>query len=264
MSSVALRAATGALVLVLSSPAFSALSLTRTDTSTTNTNIVNGTLDANEYGPGNSYVYSNGGGAGFGGTVGNGTIYMNADAIDLYIGFQPGDSLNDLAFLLLDTRSGGVLDANMNDLADGGRRASSSPAVFGPADYDPGFLPDFALVFGNFGAVLFELTPGTDPFHLNFVSFDGSTPSFREFVIPLATLGLSTTNNIVDFFMGYTSETGFQSNESLPAAPLNGSNNPGFSAVGNYDNFNRFELVPEPASLALLALGGLAFIRRRR
>lgn len=67
---------------------------------------VNGSLSGGEYG-GGSYVYT-GGGTGFGGTVGNGRLYMDSDATNLYIGFQAGGDLNDLVTILLDTHRAGT------------------------------------------------------------------------------------------------------------------------------------------------------------
>src|SRR5262245_16464548 len=65
--------------------------------------------------------YSNGGGGGFGGTLGAGTISMDVVGSNLNIAFTPGNSLNDIVGLYLDTRAGGFVDADMRDHADGGR-----------------------------------------------------------------------------------------------------------------------------------------------
>ena len=85
--------------------------------------------------------------------------------------------------------------------------------------------------------------------------------------IPLATLSNPT---VVDFFAGYGSGGGYNSNESLPASAINSSGNPGFgdgqfgglNTGGTYDNYNQF-LIPEPASLSLLIPLGLLLARRR-
>src|SRR6478735_12794313 len=70
-------------------------------------------------------VYANGGGAGFGGTLGNGAISMDVVGTDLVITLVPGNALNDIVGLFLDTRSGGFVDADMRDHADGGRTVLS-------------------------------------------------------------------------------------------------------------------------------------------
>jgi hypothetical protein len=238
-------AGAAAIVLVAAATSHAALSLSLTGPATQN--------------------YANGGGNGFGGTLGAATISMGSSGGNLDVNFLPGGGLNDLVVIRFDTRNGGVGDAEMNDQADGGRRASSSPIRDGflnePAGMTTytagsgGGVSDFALVIGNFGVVLFELTSGTN---LNFVSFNPGT----SVSIPLATLGSPGT---VDWFAYYTSDSTFLSNESMPAsAALNGAGNPGFGpGTFSVDNFNRF-LVPAPGAAALLGLGGLAALRRRR
>ena len=263
----------GALAFV-GSPSFAALIDTRIDTTPTGA-TVDGVLGANEYGPGNSYQYL-GAGGGFGGTLGNAALYMNSDLSNLYIGFQPGADLNDLVFIQLDTRAGGYTDADMNDNGDGGRRAASNQAVNADDPYPAGFLPDYSIVIGSFGIVVFELNAGNTDFHLGFVDFSGTftgnSPTLREYSISLASLGSGSGQNI-DFFIGYTSDSGYLSNESIPASPsLQNNGNPGFGdgqfggTVGSpgYENYNRFRTVPEPATLTLLAFGTIAMIRRRR
>ncbi|MBK9121068.1 MAG: hypothetical protein IPM18_15915 [Phycisphaerales bacterium] len=245
----------------LTVPALAGLVDTRIDTSPTGA-VVDGVISPGEYGPGNSYSYG-GGGSGFGGTVGNGTLFMKSDANFLYIAFQPGAAVNDLVTIMLDTRAGGYTDADMNDTADGGRRAVSNLSANANDPFDPAFLPDFGLVFASWGSVLFELTAGTDPGHLNFLDFNGSGALPREYAIPLATLGVAP-GGAVDFFVAYIADSGFGSNESIPAySPLNSGDNPGFGDTSaGYGNYNRFVVVPEPtAALALLVVAGL--IRRR-
>jgi hypothetical protein len=211
-------------------------------------------------------VYANGGGAGFGGTLGSGSISMDVVGSDLVVGFTPGGSLNDLVGLFLDTRSGGFVDADMNDTSDGGRRVLSNLT----RDVDDAFpalmgKPDFGIIFANFGVVVFELNAGTDPGHLNFQIFNGTPGSVS---IPLATLGGPAQ---VDFFAAYVSDSGYASNESLPRSEaLQANGNPGFGdgqfggTIGTpgYENFNRF-VIPEPATLGLLAGAGLLALRRR-
>ncbi|MFN8730155.1 MAG: hypothetical protein ACK5Z4_09895, partial [Planctomyces sp.] len=89
-------------------------------------------------------VFANGAGSGFGGTLGSGSISMDVVGSNLVISFAAGGSLNDLVAIFLDTRSGGFTDADMNDNADGGRRAISNltrdindngPAGMGAADF---------------------------------------------------------------------------------------------------------------------------------
>ncbi len=240
-----------------------ALIQTLTDSTGSASVTVNDSIGTNEYGTGNSQSFANGSGSGFGGTLGGGRFYFESDATNLYIGFKPGAGLNDNVALWLDTRTGGFSDATMNDTADGGRLVITNGAINANDPFPAGILPDFGVVFGNFGSVAFELTAGS----LNFINFVGPTGSDKEISITLSALGVSRGSTI-NFFAGYASAGGFGSNESLPfSVPLNSTANPGFGTFSaGYDNYNAF-FVPEPSSCAaaagVIALG-LAVARRRR
>jgi hypothetical protein len=259
-----------AALIAAGTPVSAGLVDTRTDTNTDGA-TPDGAISANEYGAGNAYSYT-GGGGGFGGPVGSGSLYMESDATNLYIGFQPGNTLNDNVVIHMDTRTGGFADSQMNDTADPGRNLLSNLT----RDVDDPFpvgmtngLPDFGVVIGQFGIVLFELNAGSTPGHLQFLQYDGAftgnNPALaREIAIPLGSIG---SPSVVDFFVSYGSDTNFMSNESIPVEAFNGGPNPGFDNNGTFapvfrDNFDRF-VVPEPASLGLLAFGGLALLGRR-
>jgi hypothetical protein len=150
----------------------------------------------------------------------------------------------------------------MNDTADGSRRVLSNVAANANDVFPSRLLPDFGVAFGGFGTVLFELNAGNTPGHLNFLQFTGTVGSIT---IPLATLSSPT---VVDFFAVYTSDSGFNSNESLPAsAGLNGGGNPGFDTGSTYENFNRFftSAIPEASTFAVWGLGlmTVGLVRRR-
>lgn len=232
-----------------------------------------GALSQTLVGP-TTQTYNNGGGSGFGGVLGvnptnsnTGAISMGVSGGNLDVSFAPANSLNDLVVIRFDTRNGGIADTEMDDQADGGRRAASSGfgngflnEPFGMNTYTAGSgggVSDFALVIGGFGSVLFELTAGNN---LNFLIFNAA-PNMS---IPLATLG---GPSVVDWFAYYTADSAFLSNESLPASPgYNAGGNFGFgngTSTAQLENFNRF-LVPAPGAAALLGLGGLLVGRRRR
>lgn len=220
------------------------------------------------------YVFANGGGSGFGGLVGGGSVAMDSDFNNLYLTFvgANGAPFNDNVFIMLDTREGGFTDADMADRADGGRRAVSELSLDGDDPFDPNFLPDFGLVIGSFGTVLFELTAGDTDGHLIFTPpFDATGTLPRDYALSLATLGVAPGGE-VKWFAGYVSDSGFLSNESIPASePLNSGDNPGFGGgslrtAGNpgFLNYNTFVTVPTPGATALGLIAGVMIVRRRR
>jgi hypothetical protein len=212
-----------------------------------------GALVLTQYDAAAAQVYANGGGTGFGGTLGGGAVTMDIVGSNLVVGFVQGNPLNDLVALFLDTRGGGFVDAQMDDQADGGRRALSNLTAGDNDVYPTGMAPpDFGVIFGNFGTVLFELTPGNTPGHLNFLNF---TNVVGAMTIPLATL---SNPGQIDFFAGYIGDSGYGSNESLPySLPLNSAGNPGFGsgATNVYENFNRFVTSPVPEPSMILVWG---------
>lgn len=252
---------------LVAAPAFGALVDTRTDVDLAGA-TVDGTLSSNEYGAANAYAYS-GGGSGFGGPLGSGTLYMQSDATNLYIGLQIQGALgSNIINVYLDTRSGGFTDdTSMTDTADGGR-AVASKLTRDVQDNLP-VAVDFALQFGSTFTNLFELTTGSHNFIAPGAAGTGGNGAagFREASIPLATLGL-TPGSSVDFLALLVSDTSFSSNEGVPS--MGDVNNPGFDNSGNgggavtWSNFNRFNLIPEPASVALCGMGLLLIAGRRR
>src|ERR1051325_2410802 len=234
-----------------------ALITTRTSSGTAAT--LDGVLAANEYGPGNANSYT-GGGGGFGGTLGSGTLYMNSDATNLYVGMQLGNALNDNVVLYFNTSSTGGFTSStqMDDSSDPGRARSSDPMSAGNVNFP--ISVQYSLVMGGFGAVLFQLSPNGTPHVFKEFSgqFTGNTPNFREYAPSLAHLGGARgSRNYIDFFAIYTSDSGFMSNESIPPeSPLNGGDNAGFDNNGRdvkLADWDRFQ-VPAPAGLALLGL----------
>lgn len=248
-----------AALMCSASLAQAALITTQTGSGTTPTK--DGALGTDEYGVGNSQVYT-GGGAGFGGTLGAGSIYMENDATNLYVAFDPGNDLNDVVGIWLNTQAGGFADSDMSDSGDGSRIVLSDLTLSVDDVFSSGTtsLPDYGLTIGDFGTVLFELNAGSTANHLNFVAFDGTfttnNPTLvREVVIPLADIG-ATAGDTIEWFAAYGAGSGFASNESIPVQGFNagnnlGTDNDGTSLPVNHDNFNSFVTLavsPAPSS----------------
>lgn len=235
--------------------------LTLTDGNTFNADSsvnVNNDSTAAEY----SASYANGSGSGFGGTLGGATIRMEATANNMYFGFNPNGGIFNNIVVLIDSKAGGFTDATMNDTSDGGRAAVTRPIANGLLTGPSGFAADYAIVFGSFGSVSFELTGGS----LNFLTFKdtaGSVANNRELSISRSTMGLTSANFGFNWVAYMTSDTGYMSDEVMPGPAIAGGN-PGFDNSVTISNFNRFEAVPEPASMTALALGVAALARRRR
>ena len=210
-----------------------------------------------------------GGGAGFGNPVGGGTLSVDSDANGIYMGFSSmGDISGNSIVVYFDVAAGGFADnSTINDNADFGRGRISSAAnpLTYPFDADYGWT--ISSAFGGFQA-LFQLAAGGDN-SLNFAGFGvtadpiGEFPSNStyEFFIPYVDLGISA-GDTVDFVVTYGNNNtpAFMSDEGVPNQFVG---NPGDGPVALTD-FHRLVTIPEPATMVLLTIGAVAFIRRRR
>jgi len=248
----------------LAGSAQAGLITTRTEGNVNATRAADNVLSANEYGAGNTQSYAGNGATGFGGVVGNSTLYMGTSSTNLQIGWQPGaDLTNNLFAIYFNVNGGGTITTDLaNDVTDSGRRMATEPYGAGSLNYA---IPvQYALVFGDFGAVLFQLTTTGG---INFVApffggAGGSGNNFREISIAWSSIG-GGLGSYIDFFTLYANNS-FLSNEGHPSAFFSG-NPSGAStppATITLNDFNRF--IPTPGAMALLGLGGLVAGRRRR
>jgi hypothetical protein len=262
------------MAVLFSTPTQAALVLSHQDWEPLNGATVDGTISANEYGTGNSLSYT-GGGTGFGGPLGNGTLYMESTGTTLYVGAQIASNLGgNIIAVFLHTRSGGFSDdSTLGDFADGGRRVASN-LTRDVQDNLP-VAADFVLEFGNGFTNLFELKTGS----LNFISTTaaGSGGSggagAREASIPLSTLGIPNLSGFaIDFFTVLISDSGYSSNEGIPSTGFAGTNGgPGFNNYGTntavtWPDFDRFIVsTPEPTTLLIwgLIIATVGFVRQR-
>lgn len=238
---------------------------------------IDGTVSGGEY-----FATVSGGGGGFGGPVGGGTLSVDSDANGIQFGFSNmGNISGNSIRVYFDVAPGGYTElsdgAGFNDFADFGRERLSRPASNGltlPFAADYGWI--LSPAFGGFQA-LFQLQPGGNDslvFTGNGVvgagSPNGGNPisenpsnSTYEFHIPYGDLGISP-GAVVDFVVIYSNnndqDSAYMSDEGFPFQILSG--NPGNGPV-TLSDFHRLVTVPEPATVTLL-LGGLALVARRR
>jgi len=221
-------------------------------------------------------IYSGNGNTGFGGPLGSGTLSISDDvAGNINFTFNAGGSgNNDYLVVYIDSVSGGFASTSgLNDHADENRRAIS-----GTNDTDQslvtfasGFNADYALSTPGAGqhsqfAGLWGLATG-GPNSLNYVASAniGGTQNATTFSITAAELGL-TANSGQSFKFVATYLNGgntYRSDEAIGNIGITG--NPGGPPSSiTFSDSRTYTLVPEPASLGLLAVAGVWGLRRRR
>lgn len=118
-------------------------------------------------------------------------------------------------------------------------------------------------VFDAAGTAMNNLSPGTEWQNLDlnhwyrqYITFDLGTNEITEITLVDLHTGSSATSNPTDWYM----TGGASSALALP----NGVRFFVGGAAGNTMGWDNLQMIPAPASLALLGLGGLAMSRRRR
>ena len=261
------------------SPAFAVHVGTITDTSPGSATN-DGTINAGEYAGS-----TNGINAGFGDVIGEMSELFLDSGTDgsLNFGIRSVGDFNDTAVIYIDSVAGGVTSTvPITDNADGGRAAisgngtdgaNSSEITFAPgASEGSMFTADYAITVENTFAGLFEIADNGD---LTFVTSgnlsvggDGTNAADeREVNFTLSDIGLAAGDSF-DYFGTYlNSSNAFRSNEfqgvrDQAAFDSNVGQNPVTLQDGDYLTFE--SVVPEPASLAVVGLGGLMLAGRGR
>lgn len=245
-------------------------------TDTTATGATNdGTVNVGEY-----VGSTEGINAGFGGVIGAGSfLSVDSDTSGgLQFALQPSGTgdLNDRAVIYIDSVAGGVAGTSvLTDTGDGLRRMVSGSSPNGSSDltFAPGFTADYAIGIESGFAGVFQIVAGGSHNFVTSVNLNptgDSTAAAFEMNLLLSDIGLAVGDSFdyvatyANPFAGGAGDEFFRSDEFQGVASFGGGN-PGSGAVvlGSGD-FHTFNSIPEPASLALLGLGGLMMVGRRR
>ncbi len=234
--------------------------------------------------------YAGNGNTGFNGVVGTGTLSVTNDSSGAYVfsftlgGQQTNFGGNDLVIYIDNGQGGGIgtSTANLTDTNDGGREAVSEYSGTNRSTLNfGGFLnPQFALglsinnanVYGlvNNGTFSFnggQGVGGTSQGGVTYAVTVGngtSTSTILTATVPAADLGLTANTAASLELLGIQiSETGYSSNE----ATVGITGNLGYGNAQTIAGVDTFvATVPEPGTwgMALLGLGGLIVVQRRR
>lgn len=214
---------------------------------------------------------------GFGGTIGNGSLALTDDGTTLTGTLTTGADMNDDLVIYIDSVSGGFADTSgFGDANDGSRRAISGfdgGANRSLMTFASGFRPDYAISLGpsdNSYGGLWQLANGGNN-SLNFINSVNLSPlnataGTYTFSISLTDIGLTPgAGQSFELFGTYTSNSGYRSTEAIAG---NDTGTQGWNSFQqtSYATYTT-TVVPEPSTLAICGLSGLAtllMIRRRR
>ena len=219
-------------------------------------------------------TYPGNGNTGFGGPVGLGSLTLtdNGTTVSGTVNKGP-NGFNDVLVLYIDSVPGGFADTSgFADSGDGLRKAISG--FDGGANRSlltfTGMLPDYAIALGpssdNFGG-LWQLANGGAN-SLNYINTVNLNPTGTPnsptytFSFNVSDIGLTPNSGATfELFGTYTSNSGYRSDEALPGndAGAQGWNPFIQTALATYTI-----AVPEPSTLALFGLSGVAMLLRLR
>jgi len=216
-------------------------------------------------------VYPGNGLAGFGGAIGGGSLTLTDDGTTVYGTLTRGPgNFNDAYVIYIDSVGGGFADTSgFADANDGLRRAISGfdGSQRSLMTFMSGFSPDYAIGMGpagtySFGGLWGLADGGGNSLNylntVNLSNIGNVSAATYDFSFNLADIGNPTSFGL---FGTYISDTAYRSDEFLPgnANGTQGVNPFTQTAFGVYT-------IPEPSTLALLCLPGLAALvhfRRR-
>lgn len=215
-------------------------------------------------------TFNGNGATGFGGPVGTGSLAINDSLTDMSFTLNRGTgNHNDVLVVYLDTQPGGFANTSLfTDSADGGRTAISGATANSrtTVNFAEGFGADYALSIENGFIGVFGLTEnGSHTYLFGEGQSGGNTAASYTLNLTSAQMeqiGITPGSGESFSFVGtLISPTAYRSDETIGASTAIGADggpNPGSNNSLTFTESLTFTTVPEPGTVALGVLGGLA------